>query len=187
MATSEKTINRYISAAQQGDEEAFKKLVNLFYPQIYKVISRTVKDKTEVNDVAQETFIKVYKNLKDFRGDSRFYTWLYRIAVNTAKNYNIYQMRHTPTTDIDYEIAQLTNRKILRDTDTPERNLMCDEALENLNKILEAMPKDLRTALILRDIERYSYERIAKVMQCPIGTVRSRIYRAREYVNQHLE
>ncbi len=187
MAINDDNINRLVSLAQKGDNGAFDQLVNMFYPQVYKVILRSIKDKAEANDLTQETFIKVYKSLTDFRGDSRFYTWLYRIAVNTAKNYNIYQMRHTPITDIDYETAQITNRKILRDTDTPERNLICDQALENLNKVLASMSEDLRTALILRDIERYSYEHIAKVMHCPIGTVRSRIFRAREYMSQHLE
>jgi len=151
-------------------------------------LSRLVRDPAEVEDIAQETFIKAYRALPSFRGDSAFYTWLYRIGINTAKNYLSSKSRRAPTTtEFDAEEAELFDSgDQLRDNNTPERLLQSKQVGETVNSALEALPEELRTAIMLREIEGLSYEEIAQIMNCPIGTVRSRIFRAREAVSEKL-
>jgi len=172
---------------QKGDKAAFDLLVRKYQHRIAKLVSRYVHDRTEVEDVTQEAFIKAYRAIKGFRGESAFYTWLYRIAINTAKNYLVSLGRRPPSTDIESEEAEASEAGTgLRDATTPERHLLADEIGRTVERVLAAMPEDLRTAITLREIEGLSYEEIAEVMDCPIGTVRSRIFRAREAIDKEL-
>ncbi|AKU12689.1 RNA polymerase sigma factor RpoE [Azoarcus sp. CIB] len=147
-----------------------------------------IRDSAEVEDVAQETFIKAYRALGSFRGDSAFYTWLYRIGINTAKNYLVSQGRRAPTsTGFDSEEAETFEEgEQLRDINTPERLMMTRQIGETVDQAMEALPEELRTAIMLRELEGLSYEEIASIMDCPIGTVRSRIFRAREAIAERL-
>lgn len=174
--------------AQHGDQQAYGLLVSKYQRKLARLLSRLIQDPAEVEDVAQETFIKAYRALGSFRGDSAFYTWLYRIGINTAKNYLVSQGRRAPTsTDFDSEEAEsFEEGELLRDNNTPERMLFSKEIGETVNAAMEALPEELRTAITLREIEGMSYEDIAKMMDCPIGTVRSRIFRAREAVAEKL-
>lgn len=175
--------------AQHGDQQAFGLLVSKYQRKLARLLSRLIRDPAEVEDVAQETFIKAYRALGSFRGDSAFYTWLYRIGINTAKNYLVSQGRRAPTrTEFDSEEAEnFEEGDLLRDINTPERMLFSKEIGETVNAAMEALPDELRTAIVLREIEGMSYEDIAKMMDCPIGTVRSRIFRAREAVAEKLK
>jgi RNA polymerase sigma-70 factor (ECF subfamily) len=174
--------------AQHGDQQAFGLLVSKYQRKLARLLSRLIRDPAEVEDVSQETFIKAYRALGSFRGDSAFYTWLYRIGINTAKNYLVSQGRRAPTrTEFDSEEAEnFEEGDLLRDINTPERMLFSKEIGETVNAAMEALPEELRTAITLREIEGMSYEDIAKMMDCPIGTVRSRIFRAREAVAEKL-
>jgi len=174
--------------AQHGDQQAFGLLVSKYQRKLARLLSRLIRDPAEVEDVAQETFIKAYRALGNFCGDSAFYTWLYRIGINTAKNYLVSQGRRAPTrTDFDSEEAEtFEDGDLLRDINTPERMLLSKQIGETVNSAMEDLPEDLRTAIMLREIEGMSYEDIAKMMDCPIGTVRSRIFRAREAVAEKL-
>lgn len=174
--------------AQKGDKQAFGLLVSKYQRKLARLLSRLIRDPAEVEDVAQETFIKAYRALPTFRGDSAFYTWLYRIGVNTAKNYLVSQGRRAPTsTEFDSEEAEgFDEGEQLRDNNTPERLLQSKQVGETVNTAMEALPEELRTAIVLREIEGLSYEDIARIMDCPIGTVRSRIFRAREAVAEKL-
>lgn len=173
---------------QKGDKPAFDLLVRKYQHRIAKLVSRYVSDRSEVEDVTQEAFIRAYRAIKGFRGESAFYTWLYRIAVNTAKNYLVSQGRRPPSMDIEAEEAEAVDvSNNLRDVATPERQLLADEIGRTVQRVLAAMPEDLRTALTLREIEGLSYEEIAEVMDCPVGTVRSRIFRAREAIDKELQ
>ena len=174
--------------AQHGDQQAFGLLVSKYQRKLARLLSRLIRDPAEVEDVAQETFIKAYRALGSFRGDSAFYTWLYRIGINTAKNYLVSQGRRAPTrTDFDTEEAEtFEGGDLLRDINTPERMLLSKQIGETVNSAMDDLPDDLRTAIMLREIEGMSYEDIAKMMDCPIGTVRSRIFRARESVAEKL-
>jgi RNA polymerase sigma-70 factor (ECF subfamily) len=162
--------------------------VSKYQRKLARLLSRLIRDPAEVEDVAQETFIKAYRALGNFRGDSAFYTWLYRIGINTAKNYLVSQGRRAPTrTEFDSEEAEgFEEGELLRDNNTPERMLLSKQIGETVNSAMEALPEELRTAITLREIEGMSYEDIAKMMDCPIGTVRSRIFRAREAVAEKL-
>lgn len=174
--------------AQSGDKRAFELLVMKYQRKLGRLLSRFVRDPAEVEDVAQEAFIKAYRALPTFRGESAFYTWLYRIAINTAKNYLVALGRRAPTTvgvDID-EAENFEDADQLRDTSTPESELEGKEIAAAVNKAMDALPEDLRAAITLREIEGLSYEEIASVMNCPIGTVRSRIFRAREAIATEL-
>lgn len=172
---------------QRGDKRAFDILVTKYQYKIVKLVTRYVHDQTEALDVAQEAFIKAYRALSGFRGDSAFYTWLYRIAINTAKNYLVAQGRRPPGSDIDAtEAEQYESASLLKEIDTPERLLLRDEIEATVFRAIEALPEDLRTAITLRELEGMSYEEIAQSMGCPIGTVRSRIFRAREAIDRHL-
>ena len=176
-----------VERVQKGDKKAFDLLVLKYQHKIVKLISRYIRDEAEVFDVAQEAFIKAYRALPRFRGDSAFYTWLYRIAVNTAKNFLVSQGRRPPESDIDADEAeQYSGASALRDISTPERLLLKDEIESVVYKAIEQLPEDLRTAITLREMEGLSYEEIAQAMDCPVGTVRSRIFRAREAIDKKL-
>ena len=174
--------------AQRGDKRAFELLVAKYQRKLGRLLSRLVRDPAEVEDVTQEAFIKAYRALPSFRGDSAFYTWLYRIAINTAKNYLVAMGRWAPTsTGFDHEDAEsFEDAEQLRDAATPEAELLGKQIAATVNRAMEQLPDDLRTAITLREIEGLSYEEIASVMNCPIGTVRSRIFRARESIAAEL-
>jgi RNA polymerase sigma-70 factor, ECF subfamily len=173
-----------VERAQRGDKQAFGLLVAKYQRKLWRLLSRFIRDPAEVEDVAQESFIKAYRALPSFRGDSAFYTWLYRIGINTAKNYLVAMGRRAPTTtEFDSEEAEsFEDGDQLRDINTPESVLMSKEIAETVNATMEELPEELRTAITLREIEGLSYEEIAGIMNCPIGTVRSRIFRAREAI-----
>ncbi|MCR4333279.1 MAG: RNA polymerase sigma factor RpoE [Sulfuricaulis sp.] len=185
---SERSIDqKLVVRVQKGDKTAFDLLVRKYQHKVAKLISRYVRDRREVEDVTQEAFIKAYRAIGGFRGESAFYTWLYRIAVNTAKNYLESQSRRPPSSDMEIEGAELIESgEGLRDQATPERQMLTNEIATTVHRVLELLPPDLRTAITLREIEGMSYEEIAEVMDCPIGTVRSRIFRAREAIDQEL-
>jgi RNA polymerase sigma-70 factor (ECF subfamily) len=177
-----------VERAQRGDKRAFELLVTKYQRKLGRLLSRMVRDPAEVEDVTQEAFIKAYRALPSFRGDSAFYTWLYRIAINTAKNYLVAMGRRAPTTtEFDHEDAEnFEEAEALRDSSTPEGELHGKQIAATVNRAMEALPDDLRTAITLREIEGLSYEEIANLMNCPIGTVRSRIFRAREAIAAEL-
>ncbi|MBV0933549.1 RNA polymerase sigma factor RpoE [Marinobacterium weihaiense] len=176
-----------VKRVQAGDKHAFDLLVKQYQHKIIGLIGRYVYDQHEAMDVAQEAFIKAYRALPGFRGDSAFYTWLYRIAINTAKNHLVSRSRRPPDVDVDVDDAQyIGNESELRDLDTPERSLYRDELERVVKTTLDRLPEDLRVALTLREFEGMSYEDIANVMECPVGTVRSRIFRAREAIDKEI-
>ncbi|MBI1990462.1 MAG: RNA polymerase sigma factor RpoE [Betaproteobacteria bacterium] len=177
-----------VERAQRGDKKAFELLVVKYQRKLARLLSRFVRDASEVEDVTQEAFIKAYRALPSFRGDSAFYTWLYRIGINTAKNYLVSLGRRAPTvTGVDSEEAEgIEEGDQLRDLNTPENQMMSRQLAETVNHALQELPEELRTAITLREIEGMSYEEIAQIMNCPIGTVRSRIFRAREAIAQRL-
>ena len=177
-----------VERAQRGDKRAFELLVAKYQRKLGRLLSRLVRDPGEVEDVTQEAFIKAYRALPNFRGESAFYTWLYRIGINTAKNYLVALGRRAPTTtEYDNEEAEsFEDADALRDTATPEAELLSKEIATTVNRAMEALPEDLRTAITLREIDGLSYEEIAAAMDCPIGTVRSRIFRAREAIAAEL-
>ena len=176
-----------VTRVQQGDKKAFDVLVLKYQHRIMAVVSRFIRDHAEVQDVAQEAFIKAFRALPNFRGDSAFYTWLYRIAINTAKNHLVSRGRRPPSSDIDVDDAEfLSESDSMRDIETPENQLMRDQLEAVVNKAIKDLPPDLRTAITLRELDGLSYEEIADVMGCPIGTVRSRIFRAREAIDRQM-
>ena len=184
---SEPTDHQLVLRVQKGDKRAFDLLVLKYQYKLQAIVGRFIRDTDEVADVTQEAFIKAYKALPKFRGDSQFYTWLYRIAINTAKNYLVSRSRRPVNTDIDVEDAeQFTNNDKLIDQASPESSMMTDELAAIIKNSLNALPEDLRTALTLREFEGMSYEDIAAVMGCPVGTVRSRIFRAREFLDERV-
>ena len=184
----ERSVDQILVArVQNGEKGAFDLLVRKYQHKVAKLISRYLSDRAEVEDITQEVFIKAYRGLGGFRGDSAFYTWLYRIAVNTAKNYLESQGRRPPSADIEIEGAELLEGvNGLRDLGTPERNLLTEEIADTVSRVIGGLPADLRMAITLRDLDGLSYEEIAQVMECPIGTVRSRIFRAREAIDKEL-
>ena len=176
-----------VERVQKGDKKAFDILVLKYQHKIVKLISRYIRDPSEVLDVAQEAFIKAYRALPNFRGDSAFYTWLYRIAINTAKNTLVAQNRRPPDGDIDAGNAeQYEGESRLKDYATPERIVLRDEIEKTVFEAIEQLPEDLRTAITLRELDGLSYEEIAEAMSCPVGTVRSRIFRAREAIDKRI-
>ncbi|MDR5170931.1 RNA polymerase sigma factor RpoE [Methylobacillus pratensis] len=177
-----------VERAQSGDKRAFGLLVDKYQRKLGRLLSRLIRDPAEVEDVVQESFIKAYRALPSFRGDSAFYTWLYRIGINTAKNYLVAMGRRPQATgDIEIEDAEnFDDGDELRTMDTPETELMGKEIAQTVNDTVASLPEELRTAITLREIEGLSYEEIATMMDCPIGTVRSRIFRARETIAQKL-
>ncbi|WP_028108683.1 RNA polymerase sigma factor RpoE [Ferrimonas futtsuensis] len=177
-----------VERVQQGDKQAFNLLVMKYQHKVANLISRYVKNQGDVADVAQEAFIKAYRALPNFRGESAFYTWLYRIAVNTAKNYLVSQGRRPPATDVDAEEAEFYDgADALREHGSPERQLLSDEIKRAVFSTIETLPEELRVAITLRELEGMSYEEIATVMECPVGTVRSRIFRAREAIDKRIQ
>ncbi len=176
-----------VRRVQQGDKAAFDLLVVKYQQKVINLISRFISDHSECYDVAQETFIKAYKALGNFRGDSQFYTWLYRIAANTAKNHLASRGRKSPAYSVDVDDAEHFNGESgLKDYTNPENLLMTDEIKQTIYRAIENLPDDLKSAITLREIEGLSYEEIAEVMDCPIGTVRSRIFRARDAIDKEL-
>ena len=177
-----------VERVQSGDREAFGLLVSKYQRKLLRLVMRLVRDPAEAEDVTQEAFIKAYRALPNFRGDSAFYTWLYRIGVNTAKNWLVANGRRMPLMSeiVDDETEGIEEGILLRDDATPDRVLMSRQIGETVNTAMDALPEDLRTAISLREIEGLSYEEIAQVMDCPIGTVRSRIFRAREAIAMQL-
>lgn len=173
-----------VERVQSGDKQAFGLLVAKYQRKLMRLVLRLVRDPAEAEDVTQEAFVKAYRALPNFRGESAFYTWLYRIGVNTAKNWLIANGRRAPTsTETDSEEAEgFEEGELLRDADTPERLLMSRQIADTVNAAMASLPEELRTAITLREIEGLSYEEIAQTMGCPIGTVRSRIFRAREAI-----
>jgi len=186
---SDREIDRQlVTRAQQGDQQAFNLLVVKYQRKLSRLLSRFIRDQAEVEDVTQEAFIKAYRALPAFRGDSAFYTWLYRIGINTAKNYLMAMGRRAPTsTEVGAEEAEgFEEGEQLRDINTPESVLLSNEIAETVNSTIEQLPEELRRAIQMREIEGMSYEDIAQAMDCPIGTVRSRIFRAREAIAERL-
>ena len=186
---SDREIDRQlVERAQRGDKRAFELLVEKYQRKLARLLSRFIRDPAEVEDVTQEAFIKAYRALPAFRGDSAFYTWLYRIGINTAKNYLMAMGRRAPTsTEIEAEEAEgFEEGEQLRDINTPESVLLSNEIAETVNRTIEGLPEELRRAIQMREIEGMSYEDIAQAMDCPIGTVRSRIFRAREAIAEQL-
>jgi len=176
-----------VERVQKGDKRAFDLLVRKYQHKVVGVISRYISDWSECQDVAQEAFIRAYRAIGAFRGDSQFYTWVYKIAINTAKNYLVSQGRRPPTDDIGVEDAvQLDGGARLKDRATPEHELLRQEIEQTVFATVEQLPEDLRTAITLREVDGLSYEEIAEAMNCPIGTVRSRIFRARDAIDQKL-
>jgi RNA polymerase sigma-70 factor (ECF subfamily) len=177
-----------VERVQQGDKRAFDLLVLKYQYKIIAVVKRYVRDSADVHDVVQEAFIKAYRALANFRGDSAFYTWMYRIAINTAKNYLVSKGRRLPLTDINAEDAEhFSGSDNLKEMDTPENNLLRDQLQEAVYAAISELPEDLRSAVMLREMEGMSYEEIAEVMDCPVGTVRSRIFRARENIDKVIQ
>ncbi len=177
-----------VARVQKGDKKAFDILVRKYQHKLAKLISRYIQDPSEVLDVSQEAFIKAYRALPKFRGDSAFYTWLYRIAINTAKNHLVAQGRRPQSVDIDAEEGtRIETIPKLRENASPERLILRDEIGDVIFQAIEELPEDLRTAITLRELDGLSYEEIARAMECPIGTVRSRIFRAREAIDNKLK
>jgi RNA polymerase sigma-70 factor (ECF subfamily) len=186
---SDREIDRQlVERAQRGDKQAFSLLVEKYQRKLARLLSRFIRDPAEVEDVTQEAFIKAYRALPAFRGDSAFYTWLYRIGINTAKNYLMALGRRAPTsTEVEAEEAEgYDEGEQLRDINTPESLLLSNEIAETVNATIEKLPEELRKAIQMRELEGMSYEDIAQAMDCPIGTVRSRIFRAREAIAEQL-
>ena len=180
--------HQLVERAQRGDKRAFELLVIKYQRKLARLLSRFIRDASEVEDVTQEAFIKAYRALPSFRGDSAFYTWLYRIGINTAKNYLVAMGRRAPTvTGVDNEEAEdIEQGERLKDLNTPESQMMSRQIAETVNQTLQELPEELRTAITLREIDGLRYEEIAQIMNCPIGTVRSRIFRAREAIAERL-
>ncbi|MGS0724230.1 RNA polymerase sigma factor RpoE, partial [Shewanella sp. 30m-9] len=177
-----------VERVQQGDKNAFNLLVLKYQNKVMSLISRYVRNQADVADVTQEAFIKAYRALANFRGESAFYTWLYRIAVNTAKNHLTSQGRRTPANDVDIEDAEYyEGSDALKEFASPERLLMKDQMSKVIFDTLDTLPEELKMAISLRELEGMSYEDIANIMDCPVGTVRSRIFRAREAIDKQLQ
>ena len=177
-----------VKKAQKGDKVAFDTLVTKYHLKVVNLVMRFVKDRDDAQDVSQEAFIKAYRVLNNFRGDSAFYTWLYRIAINSAKNYLVSQSRKTPTYAVDIADAEhIESATALKEYATPEGNMLTSEIEATVYRAIKELPDDLKTAITLRELEGMTYDEIALVMECPIGTVRSRIFRARESIDKHLK
>lgn len=187
MTSAQPSDQQLVARVQKGDTRAFDLLVLKYQHKIFGLISRYIRDNDEIQDVAQEAFIKAFKALPNFRGDSAFYTWLYRIAINTAKNYLVARNRRPPATDVDVEDAEYyESATALKDIENPENALFGAELKQVVEAAMRELPEDLRAAVTLREFDGLSYEDIADVMECPVGTVRSRIFRAREAIDKQV-
>lgn len=186
---SEQDIDQeLVERVQRGDQRAFDVLVKKYQHKIMSLVARYVKHPGDVPDVAQEAFIKAYRALPNFRGESAFYTWLYRIAVNTAKNYLVSKGRKPPSSDIDAQDAEFLDQGHgLKDIASPEHILLSEEIRQSILDVIENLPEDLKQAITLRELDGLGYEEIAQTMDCPIGTVRSRIFRAREAIDKVIQ
>ncbi len=185
---TKETDQQLVERVQSGDKRAFDLLVRKYQHKIAALVSRYIQDSHEVLDVTQEAFIKAYRAIGNFRAESAFYTWLYRIAINTAKNHIVSRGRRPPGTDIDYDDAEILNNDgRLNDNASPDKRLERDQLEATVYSAISALPDELRTAITLREMDGMSYEDIAQVMQCPVGTVRSRIFRAREAVDREIK
>ena len=185
MSRQEETDIQLVERVKRGDKRAFDILALKYQHKIAGLVGRYVRDADEVMDITQEAFIKAYRALPRFRGDSAFYTWLYRIAINTAKNYLVSKSRRPPDTDIDASDGEFqTDSAVLRDVASPERMLATDQLEQVIYAAIDNLPEELKVAVTLREFEGLSYEEIAEVMECPVGTVRSRIFRAREAIEK---
>jgi RNA polymerase sigma-70 factor, ECF subfamily len=186
--TQDDADQQLVQRVQAGDKSAFNLLVLKYQHRVLKLVGRFVSDAAEAEDVAQEAFIKAYRALASFRGDSAFYTWLYRIAINTAKNALVSNRRRPVDFDLDLQDPEQYDRHArLKESDTPEGVLLTEEIRKVVEHAMEQLPEDLRTAIVLRELEGLSYEEIAEAMDCPVGTVRSRIFRAREAIDKKLK
>lgn len=184
---SEQLDEDLVLRVQRGDKSAFDLLVIKYQHKIVQLVNRYIKDPSEAQDVAQEAFIKAYRALGNFRGDSAFYTWLYRIAINTAKNYLVSRSRRSSDYQVDIQDAEaVENAPQLQGMETPERLLLNQEIIDTIKTAIDKLPEEMRTAIMLREFEGLSYEEIAQAMDCPVGTVRSRIFRAREAIDNKL-
>jgi RNA polymerase sigma-70 factor (ECF subfamily) len=187
-SASEQLDEELVLRVQQGDKKAYDLLVIKYQNKIIQLVNRYLKDPSEAQDVAQEAFIKAYRALDSFRGDSAFYTWLYRIAINTAKNYLISRAKRSSNGDVDIQDAEVFENALqLHGMDTPEKLLINQEILEAIKSAIDGLPEEMRTAIMLREFDGMSYDDIAEVMDCPVGTVRSRLFRAREAIDQKLK
>jgi len=182
--SDEITDQELVKRVQKGDKRAFDQLFVRYQGKIFGLVTRYVRDRQEVEDVVQEAFIKAYRALPRFRGDSQFYTWLYRIAINTAKNHLVARARRPPGADIDVDDAE--SYEPMRQVENPENELARDELSKVIHKAIADLPDDLRSAVTLREFDGMSYEQIAEIMDCPVGTVRSRIFRARESIDKKI-
>ncbi len=184
---SEQLDEELVAKVQRGDKVAFDFLVIKYQHQIIQLVNGYVKDPSEAQDVAQEVFIKAYRALGNFRGEAAFYTWLYKIAINTAKNYLLSRARRNSNSHVDIQDAEvLEQAQQLRNIETPERQLLNEEIIDTIKAVIDNLPEDMRTAIILREFEGMSYEEIAEAMDCPVGTIRSRIFRARDAIDSKL-
>ena len=187
VSLKEPTDKQLVERVKRGDKRAFDLLTLKYLHKIISLVGRYLRDQDEVQDVAQEAFIKAYRALPNFRGDSAFYTWLYRIAINTAKNHLVSKSRRPPDTDIDVDDGEFqANSAVLRDDNTPEASLATSQMESVIYKAIDDLPEELKVAVTLREFEGLSYEEIAEVMECPVGTVRSRIFRAREAIEKKI-
>ncbi len=181
------TDKELVRRVQQGDKRAFDLLFGRYQHKILNLVSRYLRDQQDVEDVTQEAFIKAFRALPRFRGDSAFYTWLYRIAINTAKNHLVARSRRPPGTDVDVEDAEfMDGADLLKEGENPEAALSRDELSAAIDEAIGKLPDDLRSAVTLREFDGLTYEQIAEIMDCPVGTVRSRIFRARESIDRHI-
>jgi RNA polymerase sigma-70 factor (ECF subfamily) len=184
---SEQLDEELVLRVQQGDKSAYDLLVIKYQHRIIQLVNRYIKDSSDAQDVAQEAFIKAYRALGNFRGESAFYTWLYRIAINTAKNYLMSRSRRSADAQVDVQDAeQIEKAPQLQGMETPERQLLNEEIVETIKTAIAKLPEEMRIAIMLREFEGMSYEEIAQAMDCPVGTVRSRIFRAREAIDSKL-
>ena len=187
MKPQKETDRQLVERVKRGDKRAFDMLVLKYQHKIVGLVGRYLRDQDEILDVTQEAFIKAYRALPRFRGDSAFYTWLYRIAINTAKNHLVSKSRRPPDTDIDIDEGEFQNNSaVLRDIENPENSLATDQLEAVVFKAIDDLPEELKVAVTLREFEGLSYEEIAQVMECPVGTVRSRIFRAREAIEKKI-
>lgn len=186
MTEESTTDKQLVERVQRGDKRAFDLLVLKYQHRIVGLVGRYLRDQDEVQDVAQEAFIKAYRALPRFRGDSAFYTWLYRIAINTAKNHLVSRSRRPPDTDVDVSVEEGVYQESLSDMVNPENSLATDQLEAVVYKAIDDLAEDLKVAVTLREFEGLSYEEIADVMDCPVGTVRSRIFRAREAIEKKI-